>query len=255
MASISHKKNKVLGIIPARYNSTRLPGKLLKEIKGKPIIWWVYKKVELCKRIDKVIVAIDDDRIQSVCTDLDIDFVLTSPEHTNGTDRCAEVAELYDDFDFIVNIQGDEPFIIPEEIDALIAQFTLSDANIATAATKIDTMAELEDKSKVKVVLNSSRHAMYFSRHAIPCIQGVEIEHWLDHYEFLRHIGIYIFNRDVLLQLAKLESTSVQNAESLEQLKWLYNGYKIFVNVGHYQGRGIDTNEDLEWARAQSYLL
>lgn len=255
MTPSSDEKNMVLGIIPARYDSSRLPGKLLKTINEKPILWWVYHKAVQCQLIDRVLVATDDERIASTCETFNMPYEWTSREHTNGTDRCAEVASRHEQYQWVINIQGDEPFIIPGEIDSILSGMQSRDVPIATAATPILSTEELIDPSKVKVILNARSEAIYFSRQAIPYVQGKPSDKWLEHHAYLRHIGLYAFKRDIILKVSRWSSPAIQLAESLEQLKWLYEGIPIFVNVGDYHGRGIDTADDLEWARSQSHLL
>lgn len=238
---------KSLAIIPARYASTRFPGKPLVDIQGKPMIQHVYKRAKAAQLIDDVIVATDDDRILKTVTAFNGNAMMTSTTHLSGTDRCAEVAEKYAEFDFIVNIQGDEPFIKPQQIDQVLRP--LQDNNnliISTLAKAISDRQQLLSPNTVKVVFNKNQSALYFSRNAIPYLRDVPIGNWLEYATFYKHLGIYAFRRKTLLEVAQLEAGKLEILEKLEQLRWLENGYSIHVGLTTFESIGIDTPADLE---------
>jgi len=241
---------KFIGIIPARYQSTRFPGKPLAEIKGKPMIQWVYENA--LKALEQVWVATDDDRIYSSVKAFGGKVVKTSPTHQSGTDRCAEAAHIIaadkNEFDVVINIQGDEPFIKPVQIETIKSCFKEEGIQIATLVKKIDTREELFNPNRPKVVLDNAGDALYFSRSVIPFVRGEEKENWFEKYNYWAHIGMYAFLSNVLQEITQLEQTSLELAESLEQLRWLENGYKIRTAETLFQTVGIDTPEDLEKA-------
>ncbi len=239
---------KFIGIIPARYESTRFPGKPLAMIKNKPMIQWVYENAS--KALEKVCVATDDDRIVEAVEAFGGMVVKTAPTHQSGTDRCAEAARILGksySFDVVVNIQGDEPFVQEEQIRFLKGCFT-EEVDIATLVKKIETEEELFNPNRPKVVLDKDNFALYFSRSTVPYIRGSEKKDWNSRHYFWGHIGMYAFKSDVLQQLTKLDQSSLELAESLEQLRWLENGYRIKTAETNYQSLGIDTPEDLEAA-------
>jgi len=239
----------VLAVIPARWASTRFPGKPLVQIGGKSMIQRVYEQVSRSKNVDQIVVATDDERILNHVHGFGAEAILTHPEHPSGTDRCAEAARMYPSANIVLNVQGDEPFILPEQIDLLAN--TLLDhptARIATLSKKIDRMDFLTNPNIVKVVFSEKQGAIYFSRHPIPFVRGVAAEDWLKHQDFYKHIGLYGFRRDTLLQIAGLSPTPLEKAESLEQLRWLEHGYQIAVGITEWETLGIDTPEDLEAA-------
>jgi len=234
---------KVVGIIPARYASSRLPGKPLKDICGKPMIQRVYEQVKLSDTLDGVIVATDDKRIYDIVKGFGGEVVMTSAEHKTGTDRLAEVAKELS-AEIIVNIQGDEPLINPEMIDQAVRPL-LEDANIrmGTLKHKINYQAEIENPNVVKVVTDNDDFALYFSRSIIPY-------HRTDaDTTYYKHIGLYVYRREFLLDYAQMEPTPLELKESLEQLRALENGYKIKVIETEYQAIGVDTQDDLERVR------
>ena len=236
---------KFLGIIPARYDSTRFPGKPLVLIHGKPMIRWVYEKAS--STVDYLCVATDDKRIADTVSGFGGHFLMTSPDHRSGTDRCAEAAELMGEatpFDVVINIQGDEPFISPEQIDVLKSCFE-TDTEIATLIKKIETTDELFNPNKPKVVIDNQHNALYFSRSPIPFNRNQKEENWLNH-TYWAHIGIYAFRKNILREITQLKPGKLEITESLEQLRWLENGYKIKTAETFSQGIGIDTPEDLE---------
>lgn len=237
-----------IGIIPARYESTRFPGKPLAIINNKPMIQWVYENAS--KALDQVFVATDDDRIFNTVEAFGGKVVKTSPAHHSGTDRCAEAASKLSetiDFDVVINIQGDEPFIQAEQIDLLKSCFK-SDEEIATLVKKIDSSEELFNQNRPKVVLDKNNNALYFSRSPIPFVRGSEEKDWPTKTKFWAHIGMYAFKTNILQEITKLTQGELELTESLEQLRWLENGYKIKTAETKTQSIGIDTPEDLKAA-------
>ena len=244
-----------IAIIPARYASTRFPGKPLADMGGKPMIQRVYEQAR--KVFKNVVVATDDERILGIVTNFGGIAVMTSAAHKSGTDRCAEALQLTEQqyssqFDIVVNIQGDEPFIQPVQLQLIKSCFTKPGTQIATLARPVHDVQELFDPNKPKVILNKNSEAIYFSRSVIPYIRGVDSRDWPDHHDFYIHIGLYAFHRDILETVTKLETTGLEKAESLEQLRWIENGYRIQVVITDYESYGIDTPEDL--ARAMEIL-
>lgn len=238
---------KILAIIPARYNSSRFPGKPLADIGGKTMIERVYAQVQKAAGITDIVVATDDDRIASAVNSFGGKYVMTSPDHPSGTDRCAEVLDkLVDDFEAVINIQGDEPFIHPEQIEQLAGLLRKHNTEIATLARKIHVNHDIFDPSKVKVVFDKNRKALYFSRSPIPYDRQHKEEEWIDHTEFFLHVGIYGYTTDVLRELADSQVSSLEKSESLEQLRWLQNGYSIHLDITSHESFGIDTPADLE---------
>jgi 3-deoxy-manno-octulosonate cytidylyltransferase (CMP-KDO synthetase) len=235
------KALKSIGIIPARYASTRLPGKPLALIGHKPMIQWVYES-SLKSHLDELIVATDDERIFETVTKFGGKAVMTSSTHQNGTERIAEAVQSIP-ADVVVNIQGDEPFIQPAQINLLLSVFEQSTAPIATLANCCSDPNIFIKNSVVKVVLDRAGEAMYFSRSAIPF-------HRQHHeFSFLKHIGIYGFRKKILSELVKLPSTAMEKKEGLEQLRWMEHGYRIAVAITEWENLSIDTPEDLEMAR------
>lgn len=241
---MQHKssKMKTYVIIPARYASTRFPGKPLVKINGKPMIQHVYEAA-LTSEADEVMVATDDDRIRQCVESFGGKAVMTSPLHPSGTDRCGEVAEnlQMDNDDVIINIQGDEPFITKDEINTLAKLFTQADIQIATLIKEIDNLEEINDPNKVKVVISKQNKAIYFSRFPIPYVRNAEATLTI-HY---KHIGIYAYRKQTLKQLIRLPESNLEKAEKLEQLRWIENGYHIYTAECNYEGIGIDTPNDL----------
>jgi 3-deoxy-manno-octulosonate cytidylyltransferase (CMP-KDO synthetase) len=242
---------KVTGIIPSRYASTRFPGKPLALIGGKPMIQWVYEKAS--EALTSVYVATDDDRIANVVMKFGGRCVMTSPLHRSGTDRCAEASEIIESqsgesSDIIINIQGDEPFIRPEQIISLAGCFEDVRTDIATLIKPVEDEDEIFDPNKPKVVFSKDKVALYFSRSPIPYLQGKPRGEWHTSARFYRHIGIYAYRTGILRELSALKPAALEESESLEQLRWLANGYRIRVEETHYGPFGIDTPEDLEKA-------
>jgi 3-deoxy-manno-octulosonate cytidylyltransferase (CMP-KDO synthetase) len=237
---------KILGIIPARYASTRFPGKPLTQIAGKSMIQRVYEQAKKCTRLSEVIVATDDERIFSQVHDFGGKAVMTSPDHQSGTDRCAEVALKHPQYEVIINIQGDEPYIDPEQINKLIACFDNGQTQIATLIKKVMTEQELHNSNSPKVIINKQWEAIYFSRSALPHIRGQQPQNWLQHFTYFKHIGIYGYRADILQQITRLPVSSLEKAENLEQLRWIENGYRIKVAETEIETIAIDTPEDLK---------
>jgi 3-deoxy-manno-octulosonate cytidylyltransferase (CMP-KDO synthetase) len=235
----------ILGIIPARYASTRFPGKPLVDIAGKSMIQRVYEQSKKCVHLSEVIVATDDERIYKHVHDFGGSAIITSPHHQSGTDRCAEVALQHPQYDVVINIQGDEPFIDPEQISKLAFCFNDPNTQIATLVKKITSPEELFNTNSPKVLINKFSEAIYFSRSPLPHIRGREQENWLNHFSYFKHIGIYGYRADILQQITKLPVSSLEKAESLEQLRWIENGYKIKVAETELETFAIDTPEDL----------
>lgn len=242
----------IIGIIPARYASTRLPGKPLANIGGQSMIERVYKQCQKSGLLDEVWVATDDKRIFDHVSLFGGKAILTQSTHQSGTDRCAEAIQICcPTAQIVVNIQGDEPFIDPHQIEQLIAVFANPKANIATLVKRIGSHNELLDPSKPKVVLDTNGRAIYFSRHPIPYLRNIaNPNNWLQHHTFYKHIGIYGYRTNTLLQLTQLQIGILEQAESLEQLRWIEHGYEIHTNITEYESLSIDTPEDLAQAIA-----
>lgn len=242
---------KIVGIIPARYASTRFPGKPLALIKGKPMIQRVYEQA-LKSKLDAVVIATDDVRIADAVMDFGGQYVMTSPNHRSGTDRCCEALDLLKTkYDAVVNIQGDEPFIDPKQIDLLVDLIVRDDTPLASLAKRIDDADELFSPNAVKVVVNQEGNALYFSRNPIPFMRNVDRDEWLAKGRFYKHIGIYAYKADVLHQVAHMEPSALEQAESLEQLRWLENGLAIRMALSDAENISIDTPDDLH--RAEQY--
>lgn len=236
-----------LGIIPARYGSTRFPAKPLADMGGKMVIQRVFEQVK--ESLDEVYVATDDQRIIDAVLSFGGKAVMTSVNHKSGTDRCKEAADkIGGDFDIIINIQGDEPFVTPDQIDELKSCFTDDSIDIATLVkpyNSTDDFDELFNPNAVKVVINKNNEALYFSRSIIPYQRGVDYSEWLKRFTYLYHVGLYAYKRSVLNEITSIPLSSLEMAESLEQLRWLEHGYKIKVGTTYHESIGIDTPEDL----------
>lgn len=237
---------KVLGIIPARYESSRFPGKPLIDIAGKSMIRRVYEQTLKSSSLSKVVIATDDKRIYDHVKDFGAEVLMTSDTHLSGTDRCGEVALNYPEFDILVNIQGDEPLIDPLQIDLLCSCFDQADTSIATLVKKVISQNELFNENTPKVVISKLQEAVYFSRSTIPFLRGVKNESWLDIHTFYKHIGIYAFRSKTLSEIIQLPVSKLEKAEALEQLRWIENGYKIKVAITEMESQAIDTPEDLQ---------
>lgn len=242
---------KFIGIIPARYASSRFPGKPLADMAGKPMIQRVYEQVKNC--VDSVYVATDDVRIQQAVLHFGGNVVMTSQNHRSGTDRCFEAYQkIGQGYDIIINIQGDEPFIHPEQIESIKACFTDESVQIATLVKPFNESDDFEtvlfNPNTPKVVVNKNNEAMYFSRSVVPYIRNKKYTEWLHSHTFYKHIGMYAYRPDILAEITRLPQSPLEQAESLEQLRWLENGYRIKVGYTYQETIGIDTPEDLEKA-------
>jgi len=240
---------KVVGIIPARYASKRFPGKPLVDIAGKTMIQRVYEQTK--KSIDAVYVATDDKRIQEAVLNFGGSVVMTSKKHHSGTDRIAEAIDIInktekEPFDIIVNIQGDEPFIYPEQINSVIACFRKKRTQIATLAKHIINTEDIFNENKPKVILNHKKEAINFSRSPIPYFRGKKKTEWVTSHKYYKHIGLYAYRLDILKKITNLPESALEIAESLEQLRWIENGYKIMVEETEFESIGIDTPKDLK---------
>lgn len=237
---------KILGIIPARYGSTRFPGKPLIDIDGKTMIQRVYEQAKQTSILTEVYVATDDKRIFNEVLSFDGKVIMTSEKHQSGTDRCAEVVnKLPVHYDVVINIQGDEPFINPIQITQLCNCFLDENTQIATLIKKITAQEDLFNENKVKAVFNTNHFAIYFSRNPIPFFRGKVQEDWLKNHTFFKHIGIYGYTTPILQKITKLNPSKLELAEGLEQLRWLENGYTIKVAETELEAISIDTPEDI----------
>lgn len=245
---------KFIGIIPARYASTRFPAKPLAMLGGKPVIQRVYEQV--CGVLDEAYVATDDERIETVVKSFGGKVVMTSVNHKSGTDRCYEAyTKVGDGYDVIVNIQGDEPFIQRSQLVAVKACFDDETTQIATLVkpfTPENGFDALENVNSPKVVVDKRMNALYFSRSIIPFMRNKDKNEWLSGHTYYKHIGLYAYRASVLKEITSLPQSSLELAESLEQLRWLENGYKIKVGLTNVETIGIDTPADLE--RAENFL-
>jgi len=241
-----------IGIIPARYASTRFPGKPLADIGGKTMIRRVYEQAQ--QAFPVVYVATDDERIVREVESFEGNVIMTSPAHASGTDRCAEaVAKIRLDrnmnFDIVVNVQGDEPFIAPEQLQQLTSCFYDNDTQIVTLVKPFANGEDIFDPNTPKVALGKNSEALYFSRSAIPFLRNVPQKEWATKHVYYKHIGLYAYRTTVLLQLARLQPSLLEQVESLEQLRWLENGFRIKVAITDFPSHAVDTPEDAEKLR------
>lgn len=239
----------ILGLIPARYGSTRFPGKPLADIGGKPMIQRVYEQSQ--KQLNHVYVATDDKRIEAAVLKFGGKVVMTSESHQSGTDRCAEALAKVErlenrSFHAVINIQGDEPFISPAQIEAVAACFKQAETQLATLVKPIDNEADLFNPNKPKVVVGNKGQALYFSRSPIPYFRNADEKEWIQKHRYYNHIGLYGYRTDVLREITQLQQSPLELAESLEQLRWLENGYVIQVKETQTESISIDTPEDLQ---------
>ena len=249
---------KFTAVIPARYASTRFPGKPLAMLGGKTVIQRVYEQA--ASVLSEVYVATDDVRILSAVEAFGGRAVMTRTDHKSGTDRIEEAVEKIEkqgmdkegQGDVIINIQGDEPFVQPSQIKTLMALFDDPETQIGTLGKRFESMEAVQNPNSPKIVTDHRGFALYFSRSVIPFIRGIEVEDWLSHYPFLKHLGVYAYRREVLAEVTKLPQGVLEKAESLEQLRWLENGYRIRVGMTEVETVGIDTPADLE--RAEQFL-
>ncbi len=237
---------KILGIIPARFASSRFPGKPLIEILGKSMLRRVYEQAKKSESLSEVIIATDDARIKEHAESFGAKVIITDENHPSGTDRCFEVLQKTSgNYDYVINIQGDEPFIDPCQID-LLAAVCDGQTELSTLMIKCNSHDVLFDKGEVKITLNSNKEALYFSRMVIPYIKGVTEKEWHKHFNYYRHVGMYAYRADVLDKITKLKPSALEIAESLEQLRWLENGFKIKCVETNFDSHCIDTPEDIE---------
>lgn len=251
---------KFIAIIPARYASTRFPGKPLAMLGGKPVIRRVYEQA--VSVLDEAYVATDDERICHCVEDFGGKAIMTRADHQSGTDRIEEAMEILEkrgagsenrEETVIINIQGDEPFIQRSQIETLCHLFDAPETQIGTLGKRFDSMAAADNPNSPKIVTDVNGYALYFSRSVIPFIRGHEHQQWLGQFPFLKHLGIYAYRRQVLAEITKLPQSPLEKAESLEQLRWLQNGYRIRVGETSVETVGIDTPEDLQ--RAEAFLM
>ena len=242
---------KFTGIIPARYASTRFPGKPLAILGGKTVIQRVYEQV--ASVLDEAWVATDDERIRQAVEAFGGRAVMTRTDHKSGTDRIEEAAEKIGTLaDVIIYVQGDEPFIQRSQLETIMHLFDDPETQIGTIGKPFETIEQAENPNSPKIVCDVRGYALYFSRSVIPFVRGHEKGEWLQVYPFLKHLGLYAYRRDVLRQITQLPQSSLEQAESLEQLRWLQNGYRIKVGLTTVETVGIDTPEDLQ--RAEAFL-
>ncbi len=242
---------KYIAIIPARYASTRFPGKPLALLGGKTVIQRVYEQATSV--LDEAWVATDDERIQKAVELFGGRVVMTRADHKSGTDRIEEAAEkIGTDADVIINIQGDEPFVQPSQIKTLMQLFDNADTQIGTLGKRFEDMAAVNNPNSPKIATDRQGFALYFSRSVIPYVRGAEQAEWLSRFPYLKHLGIYAYRREVLHEITQLPQSPLELAESLEQLRWLENGYRIRVGLTDAETVGIDTPEDLQ--RAETFL-
>ena len=242
---------KFLGIIPARFASSRFPGKLLADLGGKPVIQWVYENAG--KEIENIIVATDHKKIFEAVEGFGGQAMMTLVEHESGTDRCSEVvsrlSKVGKSYDVVLNIQGDEPFVNPQDLRHLTDMFSEPDTQIATLSTPIRNSEDLFNPNVVKLVRDVNGYALYFSRQAIPYQRNTPEYDWSSGFTCHKHIGIYAYRSDVLIRISKLDLSSLEKAEALEQLRWLENGFRIRTGTTQHESIGIDTPDDLDRAR------
>lgn len=241
----------VIGIIPARFASTRFPGKPLVMIAGKTMIQRVFQQARQSACLHRVIVATDDQRIVDQVKQFGGDAVMTSSRHASGTDRCMEAVSYLQDaepslsVDIVINIQGDEPFLNPAQIDQVAALFRRPEVSIATLAKRITDADELKNSNAVKVVFNHHKRVLTFSRTVIPYQRNISRQDWINHYPYYKHMGIYGYRLPVLKEITSLPVSPLEAAESLEQLRWLENGYDIYIDITDNESVAIDTPDDL----------
>lgn len=242
--------SKIVGIIPSRYASTRFPAKPLAKIGGKSMIQRVYEQCKKAESLSEVVVATDHQAIADEITAFGGEFVMTSENHPSGTDRCYEAyTSLQQNFDYIINIQGDEPFIQPEQIDLLASLLGDKQVEIGTLVNPVESSEDFHNPNVVTVTKNIRDEALYFSRSPIPFFRNAgDVSEWLKQHDYFRHVGIYAYRADILAELTQLSPSSLEKAESLEQLRWLENGYRIKIAQSPYKSMGVDTPEDLQKA-------
>jgi 3-deoxy-manno-octulosonate cytidylyltransferase (CMP-KDO synthetase) len=237
----------IVGIIPARYASSRFPGKPLIDIQGKTMIQRVYDQAKKAPSLHRVLVATDDPRIYDHVLSFGGESVMTSPDHNSGTERCWEALQrIGEPYAFVINIQGDEPFIDPSQIELLASVLNNDETELATLMIPVASAEVLFDPGEAKIVVNEKMQALYFSRSVIPYLKGVEKSEWHLHHRFYRHVGMYAYRSDILAKISRLEVSSLEKSESLEQLRWIENGFKIQCVVTKFESHCIDTPEDVQ---------
>ncbi|GAB3544752.1 3-deoxy-manno-octulosonate cytidylyltransferase [Spirosoma fluminis] len=242
-----------IGIIPARYGSTRFPGKPLAMINGKPMIQLVWEQASQAQSLTRLAVATDDQRIVDAVQAFGGTAVITGADHASGTDRCweafqllqSELGETDQTAAYVVNIQGDEPFIDPNQIDELTAILD-GKVQIATQCTGVESAAMLHSYEEVKIALTTNKEALYFSREPIPHLRGIDREQWHTQYPYYRHVGLYAYRADILEQISQLPPSPLEKAESLEQLRWLEAGFKVNVVSTQYISPSVDWPDDID---------
>ena len=244
---------KTIAIIPARFGSSRLEGKPLVDILGKPMIQRVYEQT--LKAIPNVFVATDDERIKQAVIEFGGNVIMTSAEHENGTSRCLEAYEritekMGEEYDVIVNVQGDEPMLEPVQLDELILPFKNKEVRFSTLVSPVQSAQDLFNESEVFVVFDKKKRAMYFSRSVIPHVRGVHQAHWLEHHTYFKHVGLYAYSYSALKEFANLPSSNLERVESLEQNRWIENGNDIYVELTYHETVSIDTIDDLKKVRS-----
>lgn len=248
--NVKLRMTKIIGIIPARYGSTRFPGKPLTVIQGKTMIRRVWEQAQKATSLAEVAVATDDERIVEEVVSFGGNVVMTAETHPTGTDRCREALELAElasgPYDAVINIQGDEPFIDPAQIDLVASCFDDADTELATLIKRLSKTEDLLNPNIIKVVTSNLGEALYFSRSPIPHFRGEEVENWIEKGIYHKHIGIYGYRSDVLRKITLLQQGTLEKMESLEQLRWLQNGYRIRVRETHTESRSVDAPEDLK---------
>ena len=240
---------KVLAVIPARYQSTRLPGKPLLDIAGMSMIRRVYLQCMQSQVFEKVIIATDDARIEQECILHGMDYQMTASTHQNGSERSAEVLNsIENSFDLVVNVQGDEPFIHPNSFEEIVAIFQQQpQAKIGTLVKIIKQKSDVETDSIIKVVFSKDKKALYFSRSAIPYLREITVEEGIEKQLFYKHIGMYAFKPEILKALVQLPESLLESYEKLEQLRWLENGYEIYLNTTAFESKSVDTEADYHY--------
>jgi 3-deoxy-manno-octulosonate cytidylyltransferase (CMP-KDO synthetase) len=242
---------KILGIIPARWASSRFPQKVLANIGGKSMVQRVYEQSKKANQLSKVVIATDHPAIEEHVVKFGGEVCMTSPDHPSGTDRCREALDQQTEtYDYVVNIQGDEPFVQPEAIDEL-ASLLDGQTQLGTLVSEIHDASVLTNPNMMKVIFNTRQEAIYFSRTAIPYLRDVPPEQWLNHHTFYKHVHLYAYQADVLREITRLPVSSLEKAESLEQLRWIENGYTIKVGLTEHESLSVDTPTDLERAKQQ----
>ncbi len=240
---------RTIAVIPARMQSTRLPGKMLADIHGHPLIWHVWQRVMQARQIQRVLIATDSEQIQTAAQALGAEVVLTSPDCRSGTERIASILDQID-ADFVLNVQGDEPLIDPALLDALIERWQITQCEMITPVFRIQNTEELRSPNIVKVARAASGQALYFSRSPVPFFRDAPIEEWLQHCTYWGHTGVYGYRRDVLEHYSAMPESALEHIERLEQLRFLEAGVSIMTMEAAYRSIGVDVQPDLDHVRA-----